>query len=233
MIHLHRVLNFPLRSLDAVDTVDKNCNVNYFEGDVRCTGDGVLVMAHDPDWEGLPIDQSTYCLLNHFRPLPKLFDVLNTMKHSSIGVNLEIKTNGNHFAHYRSYFILHLIRLLDQYTYFQSHNGVDCPPPIIQCFDVDTLKSVSHFLSFFNFRVELSWLIESPVEYVQSLIDPEQICFCITYISPYFELIQYNDIQRFHELGFKVLPWTLPDLFSVLSNPVLINADGWIIDYVC
>lgn len=225
MIHLHRVLNYPLKPIDT------QCNVNYFEGDVRCTGDGVLVMAHDAVWEGLPIDQSTFCLLNHFKPLPKLVDVLSVMKDTNIGVNLEIKADGMFFDHYQSYFLLNLLRLLDMYHTYQQHNHHRAPTPIVQCFNREVLLNFSYFCSFFPFTIDLSWLIEAPEVYVRALT--EENSNFITYISPDYKLIQTSDIDIFHRLGFKVLPWTLPDLYVVLSNPEMIQADGWIIDYIC
>lgn len=192
--------------------------------DLRCTADGVLVCASQPIWYDLEIDSNSYLMLNHVHPLVRVDHFLETIS-CNVGVAIDLKTNGSHFKRYSVFILLTLIRLLAKYY----SDSVYSPAPFVLCDQLSVLKELAQMLSFFTFPYRLGILIADPVYYLTVLLHSHDTLKEVLYICPARSLLKTEDIYRWHQLGYRVLPWNFST--NEFSLPCLEQVDGAIFDY--
>lgn len=221
-VHLHRVANMDPSQIDELLTI--YTNVEYIEGDLRCTADGILVMSHDNNWYGYPIDQHSYIFLNDIHFLPTFDRLIQYIKNNDVkcGLNIEIKADSSLFYLYQNHIILELCRQ------FETLERYSLPIPIIQCFDIKVLKMVSYFLSFFSFPCQLSYLIED-IDIYRRISSNDRIPF-VSFISPDIEFVTYDHyFKKIKQLGYQILPW-YNKTYSPQKSKIFDHLDGMIFD---
>ncbi|MEQ8925779.1 MAG: glycerophosphodiester phosphodiesterase [Fulvivirga sp.] len=156
---------------------------------------------------------------------PLLSDVIKMAERHSKGVthmevnyNIEIKSTSEGDTKYHpvpSEFSDLVYQVIDQYLPWER--------VIIQSFDFRTLK-------YWNERypeVELAVLIENLKSPSANI---KQLGFKPEIYSPYYKLIGKNSIKTIHEMGMKVIPWTVNDIKD-MKKLVDWGVNGIITDY--
>lgn len=125
--------DLPHNSIAALkEAIRLNCAGSEF--DVHLTGDDVLIVTHDHDYHGLPVEESTYEELAKFKlpngeTLPLLKDFINVAmnENKSTGLVLEIKPSQNGRTMKLTNKVVELVKDMDaaSYIYFYISFGYD------------------------------------------------------------------------------------------------------------
>lgn len=158
-----------------------------------------------------------------FKPLlSHLFDHVDSICEQknlkSPQYNIEIKSKPAwDGVHYRSIedFGDSLMRIL------KTHDKVK--ETTMQCFDIRVLE---YYHTKYP-EVELVYLIESESDVDQAM---SLLSFVPQVYSPYFDLLDKKAVDRCHDLGMLVIPWTVNDETDI-SRILSLGVDGMISDY--
>jgi glycerophosphoryl diester phosphodiesterase len=93
----------------------------------------------------------------------------------------------------------------------------------IQSFDVRALQSFKKI----NQEVPLVFLVENKLSLAQNL---KKLGFTPSVYSPYFELLSAEEVRKAHDLGMKVIPWTVNEIAD-MKRIQRMGVDGLITDY--
>lgn len=95
---------------------------------------------------------------------------------------------------------------------------------VLQSFDIRILQYIHQKHPEFI----LALLIEKPYEDTAELVN--QLGFKPQILSPYYKLLNQNNIEIAHQMGMKVIPWTVNETFE-MQQLIEWGVDGIITDY--
>ncbi|MDU8885380.1 glycerophosphodiester phosphodiesterase [Yeosuana sp. MJ-SS3] len=229
--------------------------VNTLELDLAISKDKQVVVSHEPfmnhliclDAEGNEIseeDEITYnfyqmtydsikqfdCGSKYFERFPKqkkmkvnkplLSEVfeLSEELNSNIRYNIEIKSHPKYdtiFTPKPKEFVNLVLKVINNYNVFNRVN--------LQSFDVRTLEEIKRQ----SLKMKVALLVDEN-ESIETKLN--SLSFKPEIISPYFKLLNIENVETYQKHGFQIIPWTVNDIDD-MNTMIDLNVDGIITDY--
>lgn len=147
--------------------------------------------------------------------IPRLQEVLALASNAEypVQLNVEIKWNRHRNGLTEAVYARQLLTLLKQYGMTQR--------TIVQSFHAPALLAVASI----NPTIRRAILVQQPEEYDAALQESRA-----TILSPRYDRLQRQDVERFQRLGIAVIPWTVNEPAD-LCRMIAWGVNGLITDY--
>ncbi|WP_299111836.1 glycerophosphodiester phosphodiesterase family protein [uncultured Winogradskyella sp.] len=244
----------PENSLPAFEKAI-DIGVNTLELDIAITKDNEVVVSHEPfmsrticyNTEGNEIPESMdmkhnlYKMTHHeikqfdcgskfhpsypnqkklhtYKPLLSEVFQLAIAKNSDVRFNIEIKSKLNYYGVYTPYPKDYVKIVLDEVIENSMFNRVN-----LQSFDLKILEEIKKQSS----EMKVALLVDED-EVIETKL--KKLSYKSEIISPYFKLLNAENIAKFHSDGFVVIPWTINKIEDI-KQMIKLKVDGIITDY--
>ncbi|WP_179344033.1 glycerophosphodiester phosphodiesterase [Winogradskyella ursingii] len=151
---------------------------------------------------------------------PLLSEVFNLAKseNSKVNFNIEIKSEPDYYGVFTPQPQEYVKLVLDEINKDDMFERVN-----LQSFDINILEEIKKQSP----QMPVALLVDESENISEKL---EQLSFKPEIISPYFKLLTSELIQKYHNKGFKIIPWTVNDEQDMIEM-LRLNVDGIITDY--
>lgn len=163
---------------------------------------------------GFPEQKTMPC----YKPLLREVFTLAEQLNPNIKYNIEIKSKpvwDGTYTPYPEAFVKQVLEVVDLYKVSSRTN--------LQAFDVRILEQVKKQAP----AIPIALLVDEKESISEKL---HSISFKPEIISPYFQLLTKELVQRYQALGYKIIPWTVNDNAD-LQRMIAYKVDGIITDY--